>query len=698
MAIPAERGYGMIGARESAFDMADVFVSYTRDDRNIARQFATELEREGFSVWWDQAIHAGEAFDRTTEHALANARAVVVLWSKRSVESDWVRAEATEAKATGRLVPVMIEPCKRPVIFELIHTADLAGWSGDATDTRWRIFIDGLRRTTGQTREVPRPEPQGPVAATAGRRGVRPGVALGIAAGLLAVAWLAYWTQFPRSGNLTPTAATDSPPAVPVTQTGVTLAVLPFANLSADPAQEYFSDGLTEEILNQLARIPALRLTGRTSSFSFKGKNEDLRQIGAKLGVANLLEGSVRKDGDRLRVTAQLIRAGDGTQQWSKSYDRSLSGLFAVQDEIAKDVAQALSVKLDVGTLNRAQGGTTNVEAYDGYLQWRQFALSERRDPEETRRMVQQLREAVALDPEFVLAWDGLAEALTRLAARVQPAEAGQLMTEAEAARARVAALAPDSWIVQRERAYALFAEGKHAEGIAVAKAMMESSPRSWEHTFPYTNLIFAVGRLEETFRISDELQAMEPLAMFMSRDQQWIHTSLRRYEDAEAEYQHSRALAGSRWGPEYVRLLRLLSRADTDPQTLHDQFRRARDSYEGKLPPYFLELEPVLGNRPRMLEILRREFAARPRPEMMRLADALGDAELALAVLRAFWNERSGYNKYEYLWTSPYSALRTLPGFKAHMIETGLADYWRQTGEWGDVCRPVGDDDFECS
>lgn len=687
----------MIVAKGARIGMADVFVSYTKDDRNIARQFATELEREGFTVWWDQAILAGEAFDRTTEHALAQARAVVVLWSERSVKSDWVRAEATEAKATGRLVPVMIEPCKRPVIFELIHTADLTGWSGDATDTRWRTFIDGLRRTTGQTREAPQPAQQIPVATTASRRSLGPRVALGVAAVLLAASGLVYWTQFLRSGNLTAAPATATSPAAPATQTGVTLAVLPFANLSADPAQEYFSDGLTEEIINQLARNPALRLTGRTSSFSFKGKNEDLREIGAKLGVANLLEGSVRKDGDRLRVTAQLVRAEDGTQQWSKTYDRSLSGLFAVQDEIAKDVAQALSVKLDVGTLNRAQGGTTNVEAHDGYLQWREFALSERDSPAETRRMVQRLREAVALDPEFVLAWDGLAQALTQLAARAQPDEADRLRTEAEAARARVAALAPESWIVQRERAYALFAEGKLAEGIAVAKAMMESSPRSWEHTFPYTNLIFAVGRLEETFRISDELQAMEPLAMFMSRDQQWIHTSLRRYEDAEAEYEHSRALAGNRFGPEYVRFLRLLSRAETDPQALHDQFRRMRDSIEGELPRYVLDFEPVLGDRPRMLEILRKEFAARPRPEMMRIADALGDADLALAILRAFWNERSGFGKYEYIWTAPYSALRTLPGFKAFMIEIGLADYWRQTGEWGDVCRPVGDDDFEC-
>jgi TolB-like protein/tetratricopeptide (TPR) repeat protein len=688
----------MIRARESAFDMADVFVSYTRDDRNIARQFATGLEREGFSVWWDQAIHAGEAFDRTTEHALAHARAVVVLWAKRSVKSDWVRAEATEARATGRLIPVMIEPCKRPVIFELIHTADLAGWSGDATDARWRTLIDDLRSTIGQARDEPGPAQQDPVAAKASRRGVRPGVALGIAAGLLAVAGLVYWTQFPRSGNLTPTPATAATPAVPVTQTGVTLAVLPFANLSADPAQEYFSDGLTEEILNQLARIPALRLTGRTSSFSFKGKNEDLRQIATKLGVANLLEGSVRKDGDRLRVTAQLVRAEDGTQQWSKTYERSLSGVFAVQDEIARDVAQALSVKLDVGTLNRAQGGTTNVEAYDRYLQWRQFALSERGDPAETRRMVQQLRDAVAMDPGFVLAWDGLAQSLKRQAARAQPVDAARLTAEAAAARERVTALAPDSWMVQRERAFDLFAEGRWAEAIAVAKAVMESSPRSWEETYPYTHFLFAVGRLEETVTIVGELLAIEPLAMFMSRDQQWNLTALRRYDDAEAEYQRSRTLSGNRYQPEVLQFVRLLSREDTPPQALREQFRRMRDSEEEDLPRYLQALEPVLGDRQRMLQDVRSEFATHRTAEVYFVADALGDADLALTALRSMLTGRSKDPvAYEVLWIAPYSAMRTLPGFKAHMIETGLADYWRQTGDWGDVCKPISADDFEC-
>ena len=185
--------------------MADIFISYTRNDRNIARQFATALEREGFTVWWDEAIRTGEAFDQATEIALAQARAVVVLWSEGSVKSEWVRAEATEAKATRRLVPVMIEPCKRPVIFELIHTADLTGWSGDATDGRWRTLVDDLRRTMGQAPQEPRPVQQSPLATTTSRRGLSPRVAAGMAAGVLAVAGLVYWSPLPRNATSTAT-------------------------------------------------------------------------------------------------------------------------------------------------------------------------------------------------------------------------------------------------------------------------------------------------------------------------------------------------------------------------------------------------------------------------------------------------------------------------------------------------------------
>ena len=190
------------------------------------------------------------------------------------------------------------------------------------------------------------------------------------------------------------------------------LAVLPFADLSQSHDQEYLADGLAEEIINQLAQVPALRVVGRSSSFSFKGKNEDLRTIGQKLGVTHLLEGSVRQAGDQLRITAQLVRADDGSHLWSKTYARELRDVFAVQDEISRDVAQALSVKLDVVTFNREQGGTTNVEAYERFLRWRRIVMLELFDFEHDRERLQLAREMVALDPQCVLCQDALASSL----------------------------------------------------------------------------------------------------------------------------------------------------------------------------------------------------------------------------------------------------------------------------------------------
>jgi TolB-like protein len=155
------------------------------------------------------------------------------------------------------------------------------------------------------------------------------------------------------------------------------VAVLPFVNLSSDPEQEYFSDGLSEEILNQLAQIAELRVTARTSSFFFKGKNEDLRVIGQQLNARYLLEGSVRKAGNELRITAQLVDAAAGSHLWSRTFDRTLNDVFAIQEEIAMAVSGAMSVSLDVGAMARTRGGTTNLEAYDKYL--RAHALDRQR-------------------------------------------------------------------------------------------------------------------------------------------------------------------------------------------------------------------------------------------------------------------------------------------------------------------------------
>src|SRR4030095_1170735 len=149
------------------------------------------------------------------------------------------------------------------------------------------------------------------------------------------------------------------------------VAVLPFVNMSSDKENDYFVDGLTEEILNRVAQINELKVPGRPSSFVFKDKNADLRQVGASLGVAHVLEGSVRKAGDRLRIITQLVRTSDGYHLWSQSYDRKLDDVFAIQEEIAHAIADALSVELKIGAAGQTERATHDMIAYDNYLQAR---------------------------------------------------------------------------------------------------------------------------------------------------------------------------------------------------------------------------------------------------------------------------------------------------------------------------------------
>src|SRR6185369_12665241 len=339
--------------------MHDIFLSYSREDQAVARRFTEGLQGEGFSVWWDQALNPGEAFDQITEKALESARAVIVLWSKKSVESRWVRAEATQAHAGRRLVPVMIEPCKRPILFELTQTADLSGWKGNRDDQAWQSFIAGLRRFMGGVAPM-QPAATASVATANGSVTRSPSARRIIAIAVAALLLLGggYWLFAKRGADVLPGMAASSAAAAPHAASSlVTLAVMPFVNLSSDPEQEYFSDGLTEEILNQLAQVKDLRVTARTSSFAFKGKSEDLRSIGKQLGVTRILEGSVRKAGQQLRITAQLIDVQSNAHLWSKTYERELKDVFAIQDEIAKEVTGALSVALDVGAMARARGG-----------------------------------------------------------------------------------------------------------------------------------------------------------------------------------------------------------------------------------------------------------------------------------------------------------------------------------------------------
>jgi serine/threonine protein kinase len=182
------------------------------------------------------------------------------------------------------------------------------------------------------------------------------------------------------------------------------IAVLPFANMSGDKEQEYFSDGLAEEVINLLAQIPDLKVIARTSAFAFKGQNTDIRRIAEALGVASILEGSVRKAGSRIRVTAQLITANDGSHLWSQRFDRDMDDVFAVQDEIAQAIAEALQVKLDL----RASKHKPSLPAYEAYLRYRYYQWGF--TPESLQRARECLDQALVLDPQFALPYVGLAD------------------------------------------------------------------------------------------------------------------------------------------------------------------------------------------------------------------------------------------------------------------------------------------------
>jgi TolB-like protein/cytochrome c-type biogenesis protein CcmH/NrfG len=239
-------------------------------------------------------------------------------------------------------------------------------------------------------------------------------------------------TAFAQALAAAPLRSTASPDA--------SIAVLPFTNMSGSPEDEYFSDGVSEEITNALSHIGGLRVAARTSAFAFKGAREDLRNVGEKLGVATVLEGSVRRAGNRVRVTVQLVDVADGYHIWSERFDRELTDIFAIQDEIAAAVAEHLRVALVAGSARRGAAGTTNLEAYDLYLQGRAFQLRRGSGIVRAREL---FRRAVALDPEYVDALALLADS-SRLLGLYGLAPPRDEMPRAKAAAEAALRLQPD--------------------------------------------------------------------------------------------------------------------------------------------------------------------------------------------------------------------------------------------------------------
>jgi TolB-like protein/Tfp pilus assembly protein PilF len=298
-----------------------------------------------------------------------------------------------------------------------------------------------------------------------------------------------------------------------VAQPKKSIAVLPFVNMSADQENEYFSDGITEELLNALARIKGLRVTSRTSAFAFKGKHQDVREIGAKLGVDTVLEGSVRKAGNKVRVTAQLINTLDGYHVWSETYDRELQDIFQLQDEISHVIAGKFREYVDPEVLEQplVKTPTENLEAYNLYLKsvfhWNKWT------PDGARKAIECAEEAIRLDPEFVLAHSGLASGYVYLGATGQ---ANPRVVLEKGKRHALRALELDEGQAESHIALALskFLYDWDWEGARLEfEKALELNPGSSGAMHTYAMYLNAMGRVDESIRLQKRAVTIDPLS-----------------------------------------------------------------------------------------------------------------------------------------------------------------------------------------
>jgi len=307
-------------------------------------------------------------------------------------------------------------------------------------------------------------------------------------------------------GLSTPTDSQNLPQTI--VSAAKSVAVLPFANMSADAENEYFTDGMAEEIINALTKIQSLRVASRTSSFAFKGKNEDIGEIGKKLKVSTVLEGSVRKMGNRLRINAQLVNVADGYQLWSERYDRELEDVFAIQDDISQAIVKALRVILSEGEKKQIKKArAVNVQAYDYYLRGRQYFHQLRRKSLEYAK--QMFNKAIEIDPEYARAHAGVADCYSLLYTYFDAREFN--LRQADAASSRALELEPELAEAHMARGLAVSLSKRFDEAHAEFEEAMRLDPKLFEATYWYARSRKSQGKYEEAVKLFERAALLRP-------------------------------------------------------------------------------------------------------------------------------------------------------------------------------------------
>jgi TolB-like protein/Tfp pilus assembly protein PilF len=481
------------------------------------------------------------------------------------------------------------------------------------------------------------------------------------------------------------------------------IAVLPFTNLSGDPARDYFSDGMSEELLNLLARVPGLQVAARTSAFAYKGRNIDVREIGKELGVETVLEGSVRQAGQQVRITAQLIDTQTGFHLWSETYDRRLEDIFAVQDEIAQAIVDKLRIQLapgDQAFAQREKAPTQNVEAYQLYLQGR--AIWKRRGEENLQRAIELYQSALARDPAFARANAALASAYVVLPGYTK-AERDEEKYFQLAENAARQALAIDPNIGEAHAVLAQINAGRgdllDAESgffFAISLEPNEATPHQW-----YSILLQKVGRMDAALTQAHRAQELDPSSPIIAANLanacllKGADDQALRYSKLAAELglsqrdlglEASVAIHRRQWDD----AKRLLAAQDQLPAELKSRVGEFVDAIA----------DPAL--RPGVVAWMRAlDPKVATQPDLLMAYLQLGQVDLVYSILFESLDKDglAWIRSWDvmHFWSVDGRPLRTDPRFPRLVGRIGLVDYWKQYG-YPDHCRAGTDVPIVCS
>jgi TolB-like protein/cytochrome c-type biogenesis protein CcmH/NrfG len=533
-----------------------VFLSYASQDAEPAARICAGLRAAGVEVWFDQSeLRGGDAWDQRIRRQIRDCVLFIPIISEHTqaraegyFRLEWDLADQRTHMVSRNkpfIVPVCIDrtpdiDADVPDTFLKVQWTRLPGGEPSASFSARIAALIGSNATTAQPNAPP-------MTTTAVPQNAPPRRWIAVAAlGVMLAGALAWqlWRTVPTRASPAPVIPHSEVPVSRVPDKSI--AVLPFVDMSEKRDQEYFSDGLSEELIDHLAHNPNLKVIARTSSFAFKGKSEDMRTIATKLGVANLLEGSVRKAGMELRITAQLIRASDGVHLWSQTYERKLTDIFRVQDEISTTVAKELNVAL--GEQSRpVVVGATSIAAYNLMLQGNYFYY--RYGKGDIDKAITFYRQVIALEPRNALAWARIAGAYVELGREGQLSYE-RARSQAQAALQRALALDPDlprahyvlgnmhrvfdlGWDAaasEYERAVTLDARGEVAEDARVNRATIEafksgrvdallplatqgivSNPLDAANFYLLGRIRYVAGRLEESAAAFRKLLELNP-------------------------------------------------------------------------------------------------------------------------------------------------------------------------------------------